>query len=103
MKFVVQVFNSDELKRASIRRSEARRALEAASSLRMTLAGSFLVILAKGRTSTRNKEEGAGGIRRENITMFYFTLCVKDSLQRDPSLRIVARDDPGRMLVLPYM
>jgi hypothetical protein len=58
----VQVFISDELKRTSIRRSEARRPLKAASNLLITRAGSFLVILVTGRTAARNKEEGAVGI-----------------------------------------
>jgi hypothetical protein len=96
----VQVFISDGLKHTGVARGEASRPLEAAASLLMIRAGSFL---AKERTPTRNKEEGAGGIRREVISMFYFTLYVKGSFQRDPSLRIVPRDDhPGRMLVLPY-
>jgi hypothetical protein len=100
VEFVVQVFISDGLKHASIGRGEASRPVEAAAILRMTRAGSFLV---KRRMSTRNKKAGAGGIRRENISMFYFTLYVKGSFRRDPSLGIVARDDhPGRMLVLPH-
>jgi hypothetical protein len=92
VKFVVQVFISDELKHASIARGEASRPLEGTSSLLMTRAGSFLVISVKGRTPAR-REEGAGGIRREVISMFYFTLYVKGSFQRDPSRRIVARDE----------